>query len=167
MSTPAERKRHAEWMRGWRARNPEAVLASQRAYRLANAEKIAAKTRIWRLAHVEQVREYNRQYMRGYRLQHPERVYRSHHLLYGPRIAFFNSLKAVPCADCNRRFPPYVMDFDHVRGTKQIDLSKLRRRSMQVVREEAAKCDVVCANCHRIRTFTKQQKHLTGQEVIA
>jgi hypothetical protein len=59
-----------------------------------------------------------------------------------------------PCADCGVRYPSYVMDFDHQRD-KRAAVAKL---VSQMVTEEAllceiAKCEVVCANCHRIRTF--------------
>jgi len=59
----------------------------------------------------------------------------------------------VPCADCGERFPSYVMDFDH-RGDKTIIVSKLPEwGSVSRLLDEIAKCDVVCANCHRQRTF--------------
>jgi hypothetical protein len=61
--------------------------------------------------------------------------------------------KTVPCADCGRTYPPYVMDFDH-RGEKVTIVSKLPEHgSVAKLLAEIAKCDVVCANCHRERTF--------------
>ena len=61
--------------------------------------------------------------------------------------------KDVPCGDCGKRYPPYVMDFDH-RSNKKANVSDLKRYcSVQRVLEEIAKCDVVCANCHRERTY--------------
>jgi hypothetical protein len=61
-------------------------------------------------------------------------------------------MKAKPCADCGGTFPPECMDFDHVRGEKIGDISKMLLRTTELLHEEIAKCDVVCANCHRIRT---------------
>jgi len=52
------------------------------------------------------------------------------------------------------------MDFDHVRGKKLFELSVtaiLNARSMEAIEAEAAKCDIVCSNCHRIRTFTRKK----------
>lgn len=65
------------------------------------------------------------------------------------------SAKNIPCADCGRTHPYYVMDFDHVRGNKKFNLSVAasKTRSIKSVKEEIKKCDVVCANCHRYRTF--------------
>jgi hypothetical protein len=57
-------------------------------------------------------------------------------------------LKAQP-ADCGRRFPPYVMDFDHV-GEKRSEVSSfVRTRSTKTLLEEIRRCVLVCANCHR------------------
>ena len=69
--------------------------------------------------------------------------------------------KSKPCADCGCSYPYYVMDFDHREGeTKLCNVSALnrhRRVSMQKLLEELAKCDVVCANCHRERTHQRKQ----------
>ena len=61
-----------------------------------------------------------------------------------------------PCADCGIEYPPYVMDFDHRKG-KKYNVSLLTKFSSEIkLREEIAKCDVVCANCHRERTHNKK-----------
>ena len=66
-----------------------------------------------------------------------------------------NAIKSVPCKDCGRSYPPYVMQFDHLDAkTKVADVSQLRDRSRIV--KEAAKCDVVCANCHAERTHRRR-----------
>jgi hypothetical protein len=67
--------------------------------------------------------------------------------------------KAVACADCHEFFPIICMDFDHVRGKKKFDISsKYDQVSMKALLEEIEKCDVVCANCHRIRTAKRISK---------
>jgi hypothetical protein len=56
-----------------------------------------------------------------------------------------------PCADCGED-DPLVLEFDHL-GDKEFNISKgLRDRGWLAVLDEMAKCDVVCANCHRRRT---------------
>lgn len=67
------------------------------------------------------------------------------------------SAKDRPCADCEKSYPYYVMDFDHVRGDKKFNLSQAtsHRRALKAVEDEIDKCDVVCSNCHRERTFTR------------
>lgn len=71
------------------------------------------------------------------------------------RVAeYVASLKSLPCADCGRCYPPEVMDFDHVRGEKDRDISVLRWRVGAVRLEaEISKCEVVCANCQRERSY--------------
>lgn len=63
--------------------------------------------------------------------------------------------KNKPCLDCGISYPYYVMDFDHVRGEKRFNLSEIINgtQSKKAILEEIAKCEVVCANCHRIRTY--------------
>lgn len=67
------------------------------------------------------------------------------------------SFKNQPCHDCKQSYPYYVMDFDH--RPDEIKLfnisgSFLTKRKAQII-EEMAKCDIVCANCHRQRTFMR------------
>jgi hypothetical protein len=61
-------------------------------------------------------------------------------------------LKAVACADCGVQYPTWLMEFDHVRGTKLFNLSAAPTISLDVLLAEAAKCEVVCSNCHQQRT---------------
>jgi hypothetical protein len=72
------------------------------------------------------------------------------------RLDMVRKGKERPCRDCGGSFPHYVMQYDHVRGVKLSDLSSAWR-SMGRLRlaEEIAKCEVVCANCHAIRTFQR------------
>jgi hypothetical protein len=57
-----------------------------------------------------------------------------------------------PCVDCGET-DPIVLEFDHLRD-KVANISSMInvRRPWQAIVEEIAKCDVVCANCHRRRT---------------
>lgn len=72
------------------------------------------------------------------------------------RNELIRKLKEAPCTDCKQSFPYYVMDFDHCRGEKNFLISQANRRySDKRILSEIAKCDLVCANCHRIRTFTR------------
>lgn len=62
-------------------------------------------------------------------------------------------VKSEPCADCGNHYPPECMDFDHVRGKKLFNIgTSYTRYSMEKLLAEIEKCDIVCANCHRIRT---------------
>lgn len=63
--------------------------------------------------------------------------------------------KQHPCVDCGKTYPQYVMDFDHLPGsTKVAKVSSLVYfGSEKLLLDEIAKCELVCANCHRERTF--------------
>ena len=65
-----------------------------------------------------------------------------------------------PCADCRISYPHYIMDFDHVRGKKRFSISsQVSDMTMATFKEEVNKCEVVCANCHRHRTFIRNSKN--------
>lgn len=67
---------------------------------------------------------------------------------------FVREAKSVPCADCGNNYPYYVMDFDH-KSDKVFNISRSHTVSKQALLEEIDKCDVVCSNCHRIRTHNR------------
>ncbi len=63
---------------------------------------------------------------------------------------------ANPCADCGET-DPIVLEFDH-RGEKLFNIGEaLSYRNWASILAEIAKCDVVCANCHRRRTKQSQR----------
>lgn len=64
-------------------------------------------------------------------------------------------LKTHPCKDCNRTLPSVAMDFDHIQDDKKEEISDMWSWSRTRVLEELAKCELVCANCHRERTVTR------------
>ena len=73
------------------------------------------------------------------------------------RETYVRDLKErTPCADCNRFYPSYVMDFDHIDGKKVSSVSHMAAREGWLrLMAEIAKCEIVCSNCHRIRTHSK------------
>lgn len=77
-------------------------------------------------------------------------------------IAWFDSLKeGKPCADCGRTYATYVMEWDHLpEFVKELVLSDTRRsaHSKERILKEIEKCDLLCANCHRERTFGPGRK---------
>lgn len=66
-----------------------------------------------------------------------------------------------PCKDCRRKYPYYVMDYDHLDpSTKIAAVSTLNNYSISQKRilEEIAKCDLICSNCHRQREHDRRQE---------
>jgi hypothetical protein len=72
--------------------------------------------------------------------------------------SWYNELKSKPCTDCKQTFDPVCMDFDHVEDHKLLDVSVMAQRGMnrQKILDEIAKCELVCANCHRLRTKARR-----------
>ena len=67
-----------------------------------------------------------------------------------------DELKAsTPCLDCGSSFQPCQMDFDHVRGRKAATVSQLTGSTWETLFVEVRKCDLICGNCHRIRTQSR------------
>ena len=67
-------------------------------------------------------------------------------------------VKQVPCQDCGGLYHPWVMELDHRDGsTKTAAVANLVSTGCTDARllEEIEKCDVVCANCHRMRTYRR------------
>lgn len=63
------------------------------------------------------------------------------------------------CIDCGEKYPHYVLEFDHREG--EIKLGSVSDMYAKLGRiaglAEAKKCDIVCANCHKIRTYNRNQ----------
>ncbi len=68
--------------------------------------------------------------------------------------AWMDSLKAGrPCADCQGLYPSVCLHWHHRDPlTKTMTISR-DRRSKAAILAEIEKCDLLCANCHAIRTW--------------
>lgn len=129
----------------WRARNPEKSKASSRRsaakWRKANPQEALAHKKKWRQANLDKANATARLQSAGIRSRNQ---------------ATIRAAKAKPCADCEIEYPFYVMDLDHVRGKKLVAVGHIGPCSIEKLLAEIAKCDVVCSNCHRERTFRRK-----------
>jgi predicted nucleic acid-binding Zn-ribbon protein len=57
------------------------------------------------------------------------------------------------CADCGYNKHHVALDFDHVDGEKELNVCNAK--SIKQAKKEIEKCEVVCSNCHRIRTYNR------------
>jgi len=79
------------------------------------------------------------------------RVKKENHLMV-------QELKHNPCCDCGRSFLYYCMDFDHKDPTKKrYNINAMIGKGYEIILNEISKCDLVCANCHRLREFNKSK----------
>lgn len=63
------------------------------------------------------------------------------------------------CVDCKEHYPYYMLAFDHLpEHNKEFGLADYKKFtiSLERIKEEVTKCEVVCANCHTIRTHIRQ-----------
>lgn len=78
-------------------------------------------------------------------------------------LDYVNLLKQKPCMDCGQCFPPIAMDFDHRNADEKdfcVSVLTCSYTSLDKLSKEIEKCDLVCACCHRIRTFQRKLKKI-------
>lgn len=80
---------------------------------------------------------------------------------YADRSKFVDEYKlASGCVDCGWAGHPRALEFDHLPGSvKSANIASMVAHttySLDDIRAEMAKCEVVCANCHRIRTYNRE-----------
>ena len=75
------------------------------------------------------------------------------------RKALVDGFKNKPCLDCGNKFKTWQMDFDHLKD-KRNSISKLILNSVsdEEIVNEIEKCELVCVNCHRMRTQKRNVK---------
>lgn len=114
----------------------------------------------YRADNIEKIRAQERITSATYRRNHPERARINVLMCKGRKRGLIRTVKERPCADCGVQYPYYVMDLDHARGDKILNMAVTVARgfSDEEILAEIAKCDVVCANCHRERTFQRRKK---------
>lgn len=103
---------------------------------------------------------YARRWYAGHKEAHIQRVRIVDERRRIAASALLEEIKSHPCADCHVQYEPQAMDFDHVRGTKDFSLGEAAWRgySLERIKAEVAKCDLVCANCHRVRTRRRREE---------
>lgn len=105
----------------------------------------------------EKQRERNREYQKKHYHAKKQYYVDKANATLARKKAWYQELKNFPCMDCGVKYPYYVMDFDHRPDEiKEFDVSQKLFLSKEKLLIEIAKCDLVCANCHRIRTHERK-----------
>ncbi len=98
----------------------------------------------------EYIREHYRQ-NKDYYLKKARKRNKSVKLDNGRKVIEY--LQQHPCVDCGETDPIYL-EFDHVRGEKQMNISSMVPScSWRRIQEEIVKCEIRCVKCHRLKTF--------------
>lgn len=115
----------------------------QHEYYIKNKEQKDKQNKLWQQTHRLETRLYRRQWKAK-----------------KPIVVYIRTTKeSNPCSDCKQFYPYYVMDFDHIQGQKLFKLGDAHQqnKTMQEVQQELSKCELVCANCHRVRSWKRLQ----------
>jgi hypothetical protein len=101
---------------------------------------------------------YCRQHYHNNKLKHNSRrtkLKKKHYDEQSQKIRDIKSNKK--CCDCDKSFPACVMQFDHVNSDKFTNISDMPGKyNWSKIEKEILKCDLVCANCHCIRTYNRR-----------
>jgi hypothetical protein len=114
--------------------------------------------RAWRRQNPDLAKKRAREYAFRARKKHHKRIRAREKQQYATKRAFLDWLKlGVGCMDCGYALHPAALEFDHVRGVKVRGVGQMIHASARSLQLEILKCEVVCSNCHHIRTVTRQQ----------
>ncbi len=81
----------------------------------------------------------------------------------GNQQKLLDFLNGKSCTDCGIN-DKRVLEFDHL-GNKTAGIStKMGNWSWERILTEIAKCEIVCCNCHRIRTLTRSNSYKINAE---
>ena len=76
-------------------------------------------------------------------------------------LDYIRSFKTGPCNECGESYQPWQMDFDHVDPTtKTANIAQMLNHSRKRIDDEIAKCVLLCAKCHRIKSKDNWQPTL-------
>jgi hypothetical protein len=105
---------------------------------------------------------HNHLYSRAFRRAEPPEMdegWQEREARNARRRVMLNELKlAAGCSMCGFDLHPCALDFDHLRDKKFHISGGIYRYSLRAVFEEIDKCQILCANCHRIKTCEEREQ---------
>lgn len=87
-----------------------------------------------------------------------ERAKKSREIVRSRNKEYVRKIKeSNPCIDCGKFYHYSQMDFDHIEDNKIDGIAKMVNSSIKIerIQKEIDKCELVCANCHRLRTWNR------------
>jgi hypothetical protein len=74
-------------------------------------------------------------------------------------VEFIQKFKSKPCVICHNQYDYYNMQLDHIDPINKLyNICELRNRSLDILQIELAKCQVLCALCHRQKSIKEQKE---------
>jgi len=163
-------ERAKEIQRTWRERHINEAREKNRIWHQKNPEKAYQATRRWRERNRAQVNSVRNDWQaRNSDIINGKRRHR-YSTNAAERRSQFNEqrkqrkLKLIEilggkCVDCGQVPHLAAFEFDHVNGEKVKNVGiMLSTHSWKAILAEALKCELVCANCHRVRTSNRTGK---------
>jgi len=96
---------------------------------------------------------------RRYYERDKEKVKKRARARFCERRRFLDTLKeGKPCARCADVFPPVAMDFHHRDPATKDKKFQWAAAGRERLLAEIEKCDLLCANCHRIEHWNEQPR---------
>lgn len=139
------RTKFRKWNKEYYQNNKDVLREQAREYYKKNRRRCVERSKEYYQRNKEKIRKRGIQYRKKNKKKLKGRRQQIRKWLW--------SLKRKPCMDCNGVFHPCAMDFDHRDPSqKTIGISRTIYHKKRIL-EEIKKCDLVCANCHRLRTL--------------
>jgi hypothetical protein len=170
----------SEYNRKYAADNSEKIAANKKKWRADNPDKVREHDRRYKKKHRKELREkaieyYNENrdrvlaYQEKYRAENADKIkeWRKDYWdregkakraeVCAKRMKFINRYKLMcGCTMCGYDLDPVALDFHHV-DPETKELRQLQNHPIHRIKDEIRKCIVLCANCHRIVHFSKQE----------
>jgi hypothetical protein len=108
----------------------------------------------------EYQREYHKRHYQKYKDAYKKKAVKRNRSQRKWCREFVSRVKSkLACTDCGEG-DPVVLDFDHVHGDKEHNISDMVNGSYSIaaIKKEMRKCEVRCSNCHRKKTHQRRNQ---------
>ena len=104
-------------------------------------------------------RKISRKYYHDNREKHLKEVaIRKRKVIKNNQLKLLEILKNNSCFICG--FDNHLaLEFDHIKGNKFKEIGRIKEYSWKTIQKELDKCQILCANCHRIKTHKEQNTY--------
>ena len=138
-----------EYEKEWRKQNSEKIVEQRTRYYKKNKEQVKKKAHEYYHNTYKHFlkKNYDELFKEKYRLKNQERLIARRALLVELRQQLGGK-----CSRCSFNAEPRILQFHHHKKDKKDNVTNLQ--SLKAMREEAAKCILLCPNCHAIEHLT-------------